>query len=140
MQRQEEGTRRWRGPSCVPSKVLQEQAATPLAKTRGRNGLPLTNDGGATAVVPAQLQGNELEIVRNGQSLGGATLVDTVEKKVYYVLRDTEGRPLTTTGLSLLKAGESADVYVQFPAPPTSTADAEFRLPTFAPVILQLSS
>ncbi|WP_053084653.1 hypothetical protein [Streptomyces viridochromogenes] len=98
----------------------------------------LRNEGSETAVVPAQLRGNELEIVRNGPSLGGATLVDTAERKVYYVLRDTDGRPLTTTGLSLLKAGETVPVYMQFPAPPQGTADVEFRLPTFVPVPLRL--
>jgi hypothetical protein len=72
-------------------------------------------------------------------SLGGATLVDAASKKRYYVLRDTDGRPLTTTGFSSLQPGESLAVFVQFPAPPTSTADVTFQLPTFASATIQIS-
>lgn len=78
----------------------------------------LKNDGDETVNIPAQLSGNETEIIRNGKSLGGATLVDSKGKKRYYVLRDTEGRPLTTTKFPPLKAGESLPVFMQFPAPP----------------------
>ncbi len=59
----------------------------------------LKNEGGSTAVIPSNLSGNETEIIKNGSSLGGATLIDPKGKKRYYVLRDTDGRPLTTTGL-----------------------------------------
>lgn len=107
-----------------------------LAELRGPNGLFLTvtqaqrdaggfitvsgdlkNDGDKAVNVPAELSGNETEIIRNGKSLGGATLVDSKGKKRYYVLRDTEGRPLTTTKFPALKAGESLPVFMQFPAP-----------------------
>lgn len=44
--------------------------------------------------------------------------MDSKGKKRYYVLRDTDGRPLTTTNFPALKAGESLPVFMQFPAPP----------------------
>ncbi|PZG71097.1 hypothetical protein C1I97_38330, partial [Streptomyces sp. NTH33] len=78
----------------------------------------LKNDGGKSVVVPAQVTGDETEIVKHGPSFGGATLVDSKGKKRYYVLRDTEGRPLTTTSLGTLEAGQSLPVFMQFPAPP----------------------
>jgi len=99
----------------------------------------LKNDGDKSVVVPAALSGNETEIVRNGRSLGGATLVDSKGKKRYYVLRDTDGRPLTTTGFSTLKAGESLAVFMQFPAPPEGTTEVAFQLPTFASATIQIS-
>ncbi|MEV5394901.1 hypothetical protein ACWDU9_21260 [Streptomyces cellulosae] len=134
------------------------QSDEPLAELRGSNGLTLAitsaqrdaggfvtvngtlkNDGAKSTVVPSALSGNETEIVRNGRSLGGATLVDSTGKKRYYVLRDTDGRPLTTSGLSTIKAGESFAVFMQFPAPPPETTEVTFQLPTFASGTIQIS-
>ncbi|WP_406451401.1 hypothetical protein [Streptomyces sp. NBC_01622] len=99
----------------------------------------LKNDGAGTVVVPAELRGNELDVLRTGPSLGGATVVDFSQHKRYYVLRDTDGRPLTTTGLSTLKAGESVHVFMQFPAPPTSTTTIGFQLPLFDTANIKIS-
>jgi hypothetical protein len=134
------------------------QSDKPLAELKGPNSLLLQitsakrdsggfvtvngtikNDGSDSAVIPSNLSGNETEIIRNGSSLGGATLVDSKGKKRYYVLRDTDGRPLTTTGLPTLKAGESIPVFMQFPSPPTSTSDVDFQLPGFATATIQIS-
>jgi len=99
----------------------------------------LKNDGAKTVIVPSQLSGNETEIIRNGTSLGGATLVDSKGKKRYYVLRDTDGRPLTTTSLPLLKSGESIPVFMQFPAPPAATTEVAFQLPMFPTATIGIS-
>jgi hypothetical protein len=99
----------------------------------------LKNDGSKRITIPPAVRGDETEILRHGMSLGGATLVDATSKKRYYVLRDTDGRPLTTTGFSSLQPGESLAVFVQFPAPPTSTTDVTFQLPTFASAPIQIS-
>lgn len=134
------------------------QSDQPLAELKGPNSLLLQitsakrdsggfvtvngtikNDGPDNVVIPSNLSGNETEIIRNGSSLGGATLVDSKGKKRYYVLRDTDGRPLTTTGLPTLKAGESIPVFLQFPSPPTSTSDVDFQLPGFATATIQIS-
>ncbi|MFF7353246.1 hypothetical protein ACFZA1_11450 [Streptomyces filipinensis] len=134
------------------------QSDQPLAELKGSNGLllqitsaqrdsggfvtvngTLKNDGGDTVVIPAQLSGNETEIIRNGHSLGGATLVDSKGKKRYYVLRDTEGRPLTTTGLSTIKSGESIPVFMQFPAPPADTSAVSFQMPMFTSADITIS-
>ncbi|MFJ4811538.1 hypothetical protein [Streptomyces longwoodensis] len=134
------------------------QSDEPLAELKGPSGLilrissavrdsggfitvsgALKNDSGTEAVIPSALSGNETEIINNGLSLGGATLVDSQSKKRYYVLRDTEGRPLTTTGFSTLKAGESIDVFLQFPSPPTTSADVTFQLPLFPSAVIKIS-
>ncbi|MGA5438998.1 hypothetical protein G6W51_29315 [Streptomyces coelicolor] len=134
------------------------QSNEPLAELRGSEGLMLAitsaqrdaggfvtvngtlkNDGAKSTVVPSALSGNETEILRNGRSLGGATIVDSKGKKRYYVLRDTDGRPLTTSGLSTIKAGESFAVFMQFPAPPPETTEVTFQLPTFASGTIQIS-
>ncbi|MFB8180215.1 hypothetical protein ACFC8N_30095 [Streptomyces sp. NPDC055966] len=134
------------------------QSDQPLAEVRGSDGLLLQiisaqrdsggfvtvngtmkNDGSQTVVIPSALSGNETEIIKNGRSLGGATLVDPQGKKRYYVLRDTEGRPLTTTGFSTLKAGDTLAVFMQFPAPPANTSEVEFQLPTFTSASIKIS-
>ncbi|WP_327325782.1 hypothetical protein OG735_27375 [Streptomyces sp. NBC_01210] len=85
--------------------------------------------------------GSELEIKQavGGGSVAGATLVDAKEKKRYYVLRDTENRPLVTT-LSSVKAKTSTPVFMQFPAPPETVNQVTFSLPTFQAVTLRLGS
>ncbi|MEH0576034.1 hypothetical protein [Streptomyces sp. B21-108] len=134
------------------------QSEEPIAELKGPSGLllqitsavrdsggfvtvngTLKNDSGTLVTIPSALSGNETEIINNGRSLGGATLVDSKSKKRYYVLRDTDGRPLTTTGFSALKAGESIDVFLQFPAPPASSTDVTFQLPLFPSGVIKIS-
>ncbi|MBU6535882.1 hypothetical protein [Streptomyces mayonensis] len=133
-------------------------AEEPLAELKGGDGLSLRitsaerdsggfvtvngelkNDADKSVAIPSALSGNETEIVRNGRSLGGATLVDSKSKKRYYVLRDTDGRPLTTSGFSTMKAGDRLAVFMQFPAPPADTAEVTFQLPTFASATISIS-
>lgn len=72
-------------------------------------------------------------------SVAGASLVDSVGKKRYLVLRDTEGRCACTTGLTIIKAGESVPIFAQFPAPPATTTEVVFGLPTFAAATIKIS-
>ncbi|WP_181797042.1 hypothetical protein [Streptomyces sp. WELS2] len=142
-----------------PGPSTQEgDSEQPLAELRGSDGLllritsaqrdsggfvtvdgTLKNDGARTAVIPSALSGNETEIIKNGRSLGGATLVDPKGKKRYYVLRDTEGRPLTTTGFTTLKSGATLAVFMQFPAPPADVTEVDFQLPTFTSAGIKIS-
>ncbi|MEV6837594.1 hypothetical protein AB0N17_24325 [Streptomyces sp. NPDC051133] len=136
----------------------QGQSDQPMAELKGSDGLllqvtsaqrdsggfvtvngTLKNDGAKDLLIPAALSGNETEITRNGPSLGGATLVDSKGKKRYYVLRDTEGRPLTTTGLGTLKGGQSLQVFMQFPSPPEDTTEVTLQLPTFSSGTIKIS-
>ncbi|KAF3467251.1 hypothetical protein [Streptomyces sp. Tu 3180] len=134
------------------------QAEEPLAELRGQDGLllqlttaerdaggfvtvngDLKNEGSKRITVPAALRGDETEIIKHGRTLGGATLVDSKGKKRYYVLRDTDGRPLTTTDLGIIKPGESVPVFMQFPAPPMDTTEVTFQLPTFSSAAIEIS-
>ncbi|MDG9722113.1 MULTISPECIES: hypothetical protein [unclassified Streptomyces] len=136
----------------------QQGTDSPLAELKGEDGLVLTidsaardaggfvtvsgeikNDGAEAARVPIQTRGNETEIMRHGGSLGGATLVDPAKKKRYYVLRDTDGRPLTTTDMPRIKPGAAIPVFMQFPAPPADTGEVTFQLPTFAAAPIEIS-
>ncbi|WP_432042609.1 hypothetical protein [Streptomyces cadmiisoli] len=136
----------------------QEGSDDPLAELKGEDGLILTinaaardaggfvtvsgeikNDGAAAARVSIETRGDETEIIRHGESLGGATLVDSANKKRYYVLRDTDGRPLTTTDMPRIKPGGSIPVFMQFPAPPADTSEVTFQLPTFAAASIQIA-
>ncbi|MGW6888369.1 hypothetical protein [Streptomyces chartreusis] len=137
---------------------VQEGTDDPLAELKGEDGLILTitsaqrdsggfvtvsgeikNDGAEAVRVPIQTRGDETEITRHGDSLGGATLVDSSNKKRYYVLRDTDGRPLATTDMPRIKPGASVPVFMQFPAPPEQTAEVTFQLPTFASAPITIS-
>ncbi|WP_030666622.1 hypothetical protein [Streptomyces cellulosae] len=136
----------------------QEGTDEPLAELKGEDGLlleiasvqrdsggfvtvsgELRNDGDKATRLSVRTAGDETEIIRHGSSLGGATLVDSGTKKRYYVLRDTEGRPLTTTGVPRIDSGASVPVFMQFPAPPTSTTEVTFQLPTFAAATIKIS-
>ncbi len=100
----------------------------------------LKNEGAKSVAIPAQVSGDETEIIKHGISLGGATLVDPNGKKRYYVLRDTEGgRPLTTTGLGTVDVGQTIPVFMQFPSPPTSTTEVTLQLPTFSSALIKIS-
>lgn len=85
----------------------------------------------------AAWRGNELNA--SGVSVAGVNLVDKAGKKRYYVLRDTEGRCLCTTGVVIIEAGQAVPFFAQFPAPPASTSEVEFNFPTFASASLKIS-
>ncbi|MEU4141968.1 hypothetical protein [Streptomyces parvulus] len=146
------------GSSEAKPDAQEGDPAETLAELKGPNGLflkvtavqrdaggfitvsgELKNDGDKTVNVPAQLSGNETEIIRNGSSLGGATLVDSKGKKRYYVLRDTDGRPLTTTNFPAMKTGETLPVFMQFPAPPADATEVTLQLPMFTTGALEIS-
>ncbi|MFB8028989.1 MULTISPECIES: hypothetical protein [unclassified Streptomyces] len=85
-------------------------------------------------------RGNEKEIIAgSGEAVSGGTLVDSQGKKRYYVLRDTDGRCLCTSGLSKVDAGKSVPVFMQFPAPPAGTTEVDFTIPTFDTVKIKIS-
>ncbi|MFB8246639.1 hypothetical protein ACFC5X_16540 [Streptomyces sp. NPDC055952] len=146
------------GNSGSKPSAQEGQSKTPLAELKGTDGLLLQitsaardsggfltvngivkNDGDKSVVVPPQTSGDETEVVKHGPSLGGATIVDAKGKKRYYTLRDTEGRPLTTTGLGNLEAGQSLPVFMQFPAPPQGTTEVDLQVPTFSSGSIKIS-
>lgn len=95
----------------------------------------MRNDGKSPLNTNQWAGGNDLSL-KNGYSSSGATLADLKGKKRYYPLRDTQGNCLCNQFATVFQPGDSAPVYVQFPAPPEGTTDVDFAMPTFgtAPV------
>lgn len=83
-------------------------------------------------------QGLEQELVNNGASMAGATLVDQAGKKRYLILRDTDGRCLCTK-FDGLEPGEETPFFAQFPAPPQGTAEVDFQIPTMPTAPIKIS-
>jgi len=129
-----------------------------LAEARGQGGVTLVfnqvkRDAGGFVTVQGEIKnesdstrptsgwsGIEAAVVsKNPNSVAGAALIDKAGKKRYYVLRDTESRCLCTTGILPLQPGKSTPVFMQFPAPPASTTEVDFVLPTFAATSLKIS-
>ncbi|MDX3239289.1 hypothetical protein PV392_27110 [Streptomyces sp. ME03-5709C] len=98
----------------------------------------LTNEGTETFNAISWV-GPEVDVQKSGASVAGAVLVDSVGKKRYYVLRDTEGKCLCTMGLTLIKPGETRPLFAQFPAPPEGTTEVEFQLPTMPPAKITIA-
>ncbi|MBT2466919.1 hypothetical protein J7E97_03295 [Streptomyces sp. ISL-66] len=144
----QEGSSKTPAPSSVPTQVL--------ATLNGESGIVLTvnaanRDQGGFITVSGQIKntsaddfthttawrGNEL--TSSGESVAGASLVDKAGKKRYYVLRDTDGRCLCTTGISNINAGQTVPFFAQFPMPPATTTEVDFTIPTFATGTIKIS-
>ncbi|MGW0362231.1 hypothetical protein [Streptomyces sp. NPDC002990] len=97
----------------------------------------IKNTGSESFAGTSAWRGTELK--GSGESVAGATLVDKAGKKRYYVLRDTEARCLCTTGISSVDPGQVIPFFAQFPAPPTTTTEVDFNLPTFATATVKIS-
>ncbi|MEU3446003.1 hypothetical protein AB0H29_02050 [Streptomyces thermolilacinus] len=99
----------------------------------------LKNTSSQLLVAKSQWSGEELNVRRTGPSFAGITLLDKTEKKRYYVLRDTEGYPLTTTGVTSLEAGKSVAVFAQFPAPPANVTHVDIQFPLMPTATIEIS-
>ncbi|RDG40134.1 hypothetical protein [Streptomyces corynorhini] len=97
------------------------------------------NTSGGNKQLPLQWNGLESQIKSKGRSFAGMTLVDKAEKKRYYVLRDTDANPLTTTGITRLDGGTSVAFFAQFPAPPSSTTQVDLQLPVMPTATIEIS-
>ncbi|MET8926651.1 hypothetical protein ABZW26_30235 [Streptomyces sp. NPDC004623] len=84
-------------------------------------------------------QGDEQEMVGNGASVAGASLVDQAGKKRYLTLRDTDGRCLCTKFTTGIAPGATAPFFVQFPAPPADTTEVDFQIPTMPTATIKIS-
>ncbi|MFE4688794.1 hypothetical protein ACFRH6_01920 [Streptomyces sp. NPDC056749] len=84
-------------------------------------------------------QGDEQEMVGNGASVAGASLVDQAGKKRYLTLRDTDGRCLCTKFTTGIAPGATSPFFVQFPAPPADTTEVDFQIPTMPTATIKIS-
>jgi hypothetical protein len=143
------------GPTTDPN------SQSPIATIKGDSGIDMVihqakrDDGGFVTIngefkntgseaftTPSAWSGTEQAIQEAavGPSLAAMTLVDSKGKKRYYVLRDTDNRPLTTTGYeATIDPGTSMTFYAQFPSPPTSTTTVDIELPGFPNSSIEIS-
>jgi hypothetical protein len=131
----------------------------PIANVKGDGGLELAihsakrDDGGFLTVdgefkntgstgfsVPPSWYGLEQAVAATGHSFAAMTLVDSKGKKRYYVLRDTDNRPLTTYAYDgYIQPGATLTFFAQFPAPPTTTSTVDLQFPGFPSTSIELS-
>ncbi|MHC3461701.1 hypothetical protein [Streptomyces flavovirens] len=98
------------------------------------------NTSGEGFTTPLEWSGPEQAVSSTGPSLAGMTLVDSAGKKRYYVLRDTDNRPLTTSKYtSSIEAGKSMNFFAQFPSPPNSTSQVDLQFPGFPNATIEIS-
>ncbi|MEU5824058.1 hypothetical protein ABZ798_23465 [Streptomyces sp. NPDC047803] len=98
------------------------------------------NPGGESFTTPVVWSGEEEAVAGTGPSLAAMTLVDSVGKKRYYVLRDTDNRPLTTSNYaSSIEPGKSLNFFAQFPAPPNTTTKVDLQFPGFPNATIEIS-
>ncbi|MFJ6794659.1 hypothetical protein [Streptomyces sp. NPDC091268] len=139
-----------------PGKGQSAEPATVIATLPGEAGVTLSvtsvrREAGGFVTINGQIKNTGSQSYQNtaawrgvelngtGESVAGATLVDKAGKKRYYVLRDTESRCLCTTGISSVDPGQVVPFFAQFPAPPPTTTEVEFSLPTFAAATVKIS-
>jgi hypothetical protein len=141
------------------AEAAPSSSGEPIATARGDKGIEMDvlsarRDGGGFLTVEGQFKntsstgfsvpvswmGAEQAVASTGNSLAAMTLVDSKGKKRYYVLRDTDNRPLTTYAYSsFIKAGDSLAFFAQFPAPPADTTQVALQFPGFPSTTIELS-
>ncbi|MEU1123219.1 hypothetical protein ABZ371_06450 [Streptomyces sp. NPDC005899] len=119
------------GVEAVVSSVKREAGGFVTVKGRVKN-------GSKQIWTASGWQGMEQEVAGNGASMAGASLVDQTGKKRYLVLRDTDGRCLCTK-FEGLTPGAEAPFFAQFPAPPASTTEVDFQIPTMPTATIKIS-
>lgn len=98
------------------------------------------NTGGDDFTIPVEWNGQEEAVAGTGNSIAAMKLVDSKGKKRYYVLRDTDDRPLTTVGYTPnIRPGANLTFFAQFPAPPASTTSVQLEFPGFPSSTIEIS-
>jgi hypothetical protein len=72
--------------------------------------------------------------IKDHATVGGITLVDPVNKKKYFVVRDAEDKCVCSSGVHDLPKSSRANLWAKFPAPPESVQKISIVVPHFAPM------
>lgn len=68
-------------------------------------------------------------------SIGGIQLIDPINKKKYFVVRDTDKNCLCSNNLrEYLKPGSKINLWAKFPAPPPGVQRLSIVIPHFTPI------
>ena len=68
------------------------------------------------------------------RAVSGIHLVDPVNKKKYFVVRDAEKNCLCSQAVDDIKAGSRAALWARFPAPPPEVQKVTIEIPHFQPL------
>ncbi|WP_329455901.1 hypothetical protein [Streptomyces sp. NBC_01497] len=99
----------------------------------------ITNVTGQVQIAVNAWNGKESQVNQTGPSLAAMTLIDAAQKKRYYVLRDTDGNPLTTVNMPNFQPHAAIPFFAQFPAPPSSTSQVQMDFPGLPPTTIAIS-
>jgi hypothetical protein len=77
-----------------------------------------------------------VSVATEGMAVGGVHLIDPVGKKKYLVARDSEGRCVCSSGVTLqyFPKGSRVNLWAKFPAPPEGVERLSVVIPGFSPM------
>jgi hypothetical protein len=78
--------------------------------------------------------GDEANHIKDYNSIGGVNLIDSVNKKKYFVVRDTESNCVCSRNLNAVPGRSRANVWAKFPAPPDDVQKISVEIPHFGPL------
>lgn len=84
-----------------------------------------------------QMYGNNLgdkDVRHDYRSVGGIHLVDPVNKKKYFVVRDAEQKCMCSNDVEDVRPGSRVNLWAKFPAPPPEVTKITIEVPHFQPM------
>ena len=86
----------------------------------------------ASSIAPGTSQFSDLSA--SGGDVGGIHLIDPINKKKYFVLRDTANKCVCSGYLPRLNVAERVTSWARFPAPPEDVRKISVVIPSFPPI------
>ncbi|PYQ51661.1 MAG: hypothetical protein DMF59_07205 [Acidobacteria bacterium] len=93
----------------------------------------LTNSGSDSFAMYGHKLGDH-DMRHDYKSVGGIHLVDPVNKKKYFVVRDSEQKCICSNEVADVKPGEKVNLWAKFPAPPPDVTKVTIEVPHFQPM------
>ncbi|HYS53761.1 MAG TPA: hypothetical protein VER58_08395 [Thermoanaerobaculia bacterium] len=93
----------------------------------------LTNNGTKNFAMYGHNLGDQ-DIRSDYKAVGGIHLVDPVNKKKYFVVRDSEQNCMCSREVEDVHPGNKANLWAKFPAPPPDVTKVTIEIPHFQPM------
>jgi len=93
----------------------------------------LTNNGDKVFHTYGHVLG-EKDVNSDYKSVGGIHLVDPVNKKKYFVVRDSEQKCMCSSDVADIQPGSKVNLWAKFPAPPPEVTKVTIEVPHFQPM------
>jgi hypothetical protein len=78
--------------------------------------------------------GDEANHIKDYNSIGGVNLIDSANKKKYFVVRDTESNCVCSRNLNGIPSKSRGNLWAKFPAPPDEVQKISVVIPHFGPL------